>query len=471
MTTSKEHFPPAAKNDPAHRRAGPGRAFALALTVALAIAVLVVQLIRTPALDAKDRPVLIEIDMGAAIDAAALGESALTSREAAAQLQQLAAIEEAAEPAAVSQTVRVKKGGTLMNTLVAAGAERGQAHEAITALEKIFNPRRLRAGQEIVITMLPAQDDGTERLLSVAIPVTPEREVAAVRDPAGRFVPSDVTHALDREPVRATATIDDSLFLAAERAGVPARIIMDAIRIFSWDVDFQREIRPGDGFDLLFERLRNKDGEAVMVGEIIYASLTLSGKTLRLYRHLLEDGTTDYFNEKGHSVRKALLRTPVDGARLSSGFGRRRHPILGYTKMHQGLDFAAPSGTPIMAAGDGVVETAGRNGAYGKYIRIRHNSTYKTAYAHLKSYARGISRGKRVVQGQIIGFVGTTGRSTGPHLHYEVLSDGRQTNPLKIKLPTGEILENKALALFVERRLEVDALLETAAPQTQAAAN
>jgi murein DD-endopeptidase MepM/ murein hydrolase activator NlpD len=450
---------------PTRRRAGAGRIFAFALTIALAVTVLLVQLVRTPALDAKDRATPIEVEV------AALGQGLFTSPELGPALQQIAAVTAEAEPTAVSQTVQIKRGGTLMNTLVAAGAERVQAHEAITALKEVFDPRRLRAGQEIVITMLPGQGDAAGRLLSVAIPVTPEREVAAVRDPEGQFVPGDVTHALDREPVRAVATINDSLFLAAERAGVPARIIMDAIRIFSWDVDFQREIRPGDGFELLFERLHNEDGEAVMVGEIIFASLTLSGKTLRLYRHQLEDGTTDYFDEKGHSVRKALLRTPVDGAQLSSGFGRRHHPILGYTKMHQGLDFAAPSGTPIMAAGDGVIETAGRNGAYGKYICIRHNSTYKTAYAHMKSYARGIRSGKRVVQGQIIGFVGMTGRSTGPHLHYEVLTEGRQTNPLKIKLPTGQILENKALARFVERRLEIDALLETTPAETETAAN
>jgi murein DD-endopeptidase MepM/ murein hydrolase activator NlpD len=450
---------------PTGRRAGAGRIFAFALTIALAVTVLLVELVRTPALDAKDRTTPIEVEV------AELGQALFTSPEVGPALQQIAAVTAEAEPTAVSQTVQIKRGGTLMNTLVAAGAERVQAHDAITALQEVFDPRRLRAGQEIVITMLPGQGDAAGRLLSVAIPVTPEREVAAVRDSEGQFVPGDVTHALDREPVRAVAIIDDSLFLAAERAGVPARIIMDAIRIFSWDVDFQREIRPGDGFELLFERLHNEDGEAVMVGEIIFASLTLSGKTLRLYRHQLEDSTTDYFDEKGHSVRKALLRTPVDGARLSSGFGRRHHPILGYTKMHQGLDFAAPSGTPIMAAGDGVIETAGRNGAYGKYIRIRHNSTYKTAYAHMKSYARGIRSGKRVVQGQIIGFVGTTGRSTGPHLHYEVLTEGRQTNPLKIKLPTGQILENKALARFIERRLEIEALLETTPAETETAAN
>lgn len=457
------------------RRRGAARAFAVAATIALAATILLVQLIRTPALDAKDRAAVIEIEL-----AAAFGDAALVADVAAAQTlaaepverQQLAAIEDDDVAAAViSRTVRIRSGGTLMNTLLAAGAERTQAYEAIAALQKVYNPRRLKAGQEIVITMLPADGDGAERLLSVAIPVTPEREVAAVRDAAGRFVPDDITRELDREPVHASGIIDDSLFLAAQRAGVPARLIMESIRIFSWDVDFQREIRPGDRFELLFERLRNDDGEAVMVGDIIFASLTLSGKMLRLYRHQLDDGTTDYFDEKGHSVRKALLRTPVDGARLSSGFGNRRHPILGYNKMHRGLDFAAPRGTPVMAAGDGVIEMAGRNGAYGKYIRIRHNSTYKTAYAHLNGYARGIRAGKRVEQGQIIGFVGSSGRSTGPHLHYEVLTDGRQVNPRNIKLPTGRILENKALAAFVTRRLEVDALLETTPAETETAAN
>ena len=176
--------------------------------------------------------------------------------------------------------------------------------------------------------------------------------------------------------------------------------------------------------------------------------MTLSGKKNRLYRYKTRDGFTDYYNSKGQSVRKALLRTPIDGARISSGFGKRRHPILGYTRMHKGLDFAARRGTPVYAAGDGFVEYAGRKGSYGKYIRLRHNGSFKTAYAHMHRYARGIRNGRRVHQGQIIGYVGSTGRSTGPHLHYEVHKNGRQVNPRSIKLPAGRNLTGHELRAF-----------------------
>ena len=240
--------------------------------------------------------------------------------------------------------------------------------------------------------------------------------------------------------------------MAAQDAGLPIPLIMELIRVYSWDVDFQREIQRGDQFEVLYDRY--VDGEAprsanaVKVGNILYASLTLSGKELRLFRHRMADGRVDYFDPKGASVRKALLRTPIDGARLSSRYGKRRHPVLGYTKMHRGVDFAAPRGTPIMAAGNGVVEVAGRNGAYGKYVRIRHNGRYKTAYGHLTRYGRGVRKGKRVTQGQIIGYVGSTGRSTGPHLHYEVLAGKHRVNPLSIKLPTGTKLKGKQLVAF-----------------------
>jgi murein DD-endopeptidase MepM/ murein hydrolase activator NlpD len=176
--------------------------------------------------------------------------------------------------------------------------------------------------------------------------------------------------------------------------------------------------------------------------------MTLSGKELAYYQYTPKSGITDYFNPQGQSVRKTLMRTPINGARLSSGFGKRKHPILGYTKMHRGTDFAAPTGTPIMAAGDGVVDFIGRNGAYGKYIRIRHNSSYKTAYAHMSGFKRGLKQGDRVKQGDTIGYVGTTGRSTGPHLHYEVLENGKQRNPMSVKLPAGEKLEGQDLKRF-----------------------
>jgi murein DD-endopeptidase MepM/ murein hydrolase activator NlpD len=190
-------------------------------------------------------------------------------------------------------------------------------------------------------------------------------------------------------------------------------------------------------------------GEQVRTGQIAWASMTLSGKTLEYALYKPKSGFADYYDRRAQSVKKTLMRTPINGARLSSGFGKRRHPVLGYTKVHRGVDFAAPKGVPIMAAGDGVIESIGRNGNYGKYIRIRHNSNYKTAYAHMSRFQRGLKRGTRVRQGSTIGYVGSTGRSTGPHLHYEVLKNGRQVNPMSVRLPAGEKLQGKARKAFL----------------------
>ncbi|MDE0781369.1 MAG: M23 family metallopeptidase, partial [Alphaproteobacteria bacterium] len=247
-----------------------------------------------------------------------------------------------------------------------------------------------------------------------------------------------------------------SLFVNARNAGVPISVLVELVRIFSFDVDFQRDIWRDDKFEVMFERQRNKDGDVVNNGKILYAKLALRGTELPLYSFNNSEGNIDYFNEKGEGVRKALMKTPIDGARLSSRFGKRKHPILGYTRKHSGVDFAAPKGTPIYAAGDGSIVTAGTKGGYGKYIKIRHNSTYSTAYAHLNAYGPGIRRGKRVRQGQVIGYVGTTGRSTGPHLHYEVHRGGRQINPLTLKLPSGEKLKGSRLASFLNHRGTLD---------------
>jgi len=248
--------------------------------------------------------------------------------------------------------------------------------------------------------------------------------------------------------VHSKGTIESSLYVAGIKAGLHHETLAEFIQIFSFDVDFQRDIRHGDGFDVIYEEYLGRNGAVVKAGNILVAEMTLSGKKNRLYRYKTRDGFTDYYNSKGQSVRKALLRTPIDGARISSGFGKRRHPILGYTRMHKGLDFAARRGTPVYAAGDGFVEYAGRKGSYGKYIRLRHNGSFKTAYAHMHRYARGIRNGRRVHQGQIIGYVGSTGRSTGPHLHYEVHKNGRQVNPRSIKLPAGRNLTGQELRAF-----------------------
>ena len=404
---------------------------------------------------------------GAAAESGTVG---VAEEDAADEEFEVAALIDAARPAPVRRSVTVKKGGTLMKTLIDAGTDRRQAHQAIAALEKVFDPRRLQVGQEILITSQPTES-GEDRLLSVTLPLGAEREVAAIRAEDGSFVPGEISKPLHRELVRVEGEINETLFLATSRAGVPRQVVMDAIRIFSWEIDFQRDIQKGDRFQFLFERYFSESGETVKDGNVVFASLVLSGKELRLYRHTLEDGSVGYFDPSGQSARRTLLRTPVDGARLSSGFGRRKHPILGYTRIHRGIDFAAPRGTPIVAAGDGVVEFAGRNGAYGRYIRIRHNGTYKTAYGHMRGIAKGVRPGVRVKQGQVIGYVGSTGRSTGPHLHYEVMTGGKQINPMKLRLPTGEVLAGGPLDLFLERRSEIDLLFAGTPTLYQTAGN
>ena len=368
-----------------------------------------------------------------------------------------------AEALTRSRTVAIARNGTLIKAMMRGGARAGDAHRAIAALKMVYDPRQLKPGQRLTLTFTGGtQAVAQGELVAVALAVDVDRQVVALRTGAEGFVAEDVKTELSRALARVEGTINDSLFVSATEAGMPPPVIMEVIRLFSWDVDFQRDIHPGDRFEVLFERFIDEAGRVVKPGAVAYAALSLGDAELELYRHRLADGTADHFDAAGRTVRKALLRTPVNGGRLSSRYGKRRHPVLGYTRMHRGIDFAAPRGTPIMAAGDGVIERAGRNGAYGKYVRIRHNARYKTAYGHLKSTAKGIRRGKRVRQGQIIGTVGSTGRSTGPHLHYEVLASGRQVNPMRVKLPSGRKLAGAELARFEATRTEITAALAAA---------
>ncbi len=357
-------------------------------------------------------------------------------------------------------TLEVEKGDTLMDILLGQGIARKDAHAAITALTALVDPKRIRPGQELTLTFGPG-GPAEDRLEAVTMSVSYDRAVAVRRAGDDGFVADQIEKALTREAVRAGGAIQSSLLEAGIAADVPMAVMIELIRVYSFDVDFQRDIQTGDAFDVVFERYFDERGQEVHNGGVLYATLTLSGKAMRVYRYEATDGEEDYFDETGASVRKALLRTPIDGARISSRYGKRRHPILGYTKMHQGVDFAAPSGTPIMAAGNGVVEAAGRNGAYGNYVRIRHKGSYATAYAHLSKFGRGIKTGARVKQGQIIGYVGSTGRSTGPHLHYEVLREGGQVNPQKVRMPSGRKLEGAELARFQAERDEMDSLVAT----------
>lgn len=361
----------------------------------------------------------------------------------------------------VDRMLEVRPGDTLMSLLTSVGVARQQAYAAIQALGDLFRPRDLKPGQALHLALAPEAGPraAQPQLVSISFQPDPERDIRVTRDGNGPgYIAEAIARPLTREIVRDVAVIESSLYLAGRNAGIPNRVLFEAIRAFSFDVDFQRQVRRTDELELVYESHVDEAGLPVKSGALLYAALTLSGKRTALYRFTPKSGFTDYFDAEGHSVRRTLLRTPIDGARLSSRFGMRRHPILGYNKMHRGIDFAAPKGTPIYAAGNGVVERIGRNGGYGKYVRLRHNGTYKTAYAHLSRYAKGLKKGSKVKQGQVIGYVGSTGRSTGPHLHYEVLAKGRQVNPLKLDLPSGERLKGAELEAFQAFRAEIDAL-------------
>jgi len=297
-----------------------------------------------------------------------------------------------------------------------------------------------------------------------------DREISISRIEDGAYNGLELIAELETGNVRARGTINSSLFLAANDAGVPAAITIELIRMYSYDIDFQREIRQGDTFEVLFSRDYDENGTPVREGNVLYASMNVGGKERSLWRYEPTDGGNwDYFDEKGRSMRKFLMKTPIDGARISSSFGNRRHPILGYTRLHSGTDFAAPTGTPIYAAGNGTIQMAQRNGGYGNYVRIRHANGYQTAYAHMRRFGRGIRKGVRVRQGQIIGYVGTTGRSTGPHLHYEVIHNGTKVNPQRIRVPTGRTLDRSELALFETARANINLLMAEAPAPTRLA--
>ena len=262
---------------------------------------------------------------------------------------------------------------------------------------------------------------------------------------------------LDKKIIYTENIILQSLYKAAEDHSIPANIIIEFARIYGFQVDFQRDIRKQDKFQIMYEIYLNEKNEILETGDILFANLKLSGQDNSLY-YFDKEGSEGHYDKNGKSVKKALMKTPINGARLSSPFGMRKHPIDGFNKMHRGTDFAAPMGTPIMASGDGVVKKAGWCGGGGNCIKIRHNSTYQTIYAHMSKFARGIKTGVRVKQGQTIGYVGSTGKSTGPHLHYEVIVNGKKVNSQKLKLPSGKILKGKERKIFETKKIKLDVL-------------
>ena len=273
-----------------------------------------------------------------------------------------------------------------------------------------------------------------------------------------KFFSKKITKNFTKKIVYKETIIQDSLYNSAINLGIKPNVIVEFARLYGFQVDFQRDIWKDDSFQIIYEEFTDENNKIIDTGDIIFANLNLQNNDLQLYRYEYEKNKVDFFDENGKSIKKTLMKTPINGARLSSSYGKRKHPILGYTKLHTGTDFAAPTGTPIMASGDGKVTKAGWCGGGGNCVKIKHNSKYQTVYAHMSKFGRGIKRGVRVKQGQIIGYVGSTGMSTGPHLHYEVIENGKKVNSQNLTLPSGKILKGKERKMFEIDKIKIDVL-------------
>jgi murein DD-endopeptidase MepM/ murein hydrolase activator NlpD len=363
--------------------------------------------------------------------------------------------------------VFAKKGDSVVSIL----RDLGATGTDLNAISRVLGPRSfdggIKEGQKLRVLLAPAADG--QRMQPIRVIIAGDSGIDAViaLSDTGKYVAVDVKN-VDTEVADNSEDNDDdtsgvrlyqSIYETSLRNRIPRPIIEDLIRIYSYDVDFQRKVQPGDSFEVLYageEEATTADSR----NDVLFATLTVGGETKKFYRFQSpDDGLVDYYDETGKSAKKFLVRKPVLAGIMRSGFGLRRHPILGYTKMHTGVDWAAPSGTPIYASGNGVIEKAGWESGYGKYIRVRHNNGYETAYGHMTAFARRMDEGTRVRQGQVIGFVGSTGLSTGSHLHYEILVNGRFVDPMRIKLPRGRVLEGALLASFDKERERLDGIM------------
>ena len=354
------------------------------------------------------------------------------------------------------KTITVKPGNSLQGILAKEGIDQKEINKINFLLEQKIKLINLQVGQKI--NLLLKKENNKIFLSRLSFFLNEITNVYLFENSEQNYNIKIINKILEKKNYLAKAFIKNSLYNYAQKQGVDPEIIIEFARIFGFEIDFQRDIRENDEFQILYERFEDDDGEVQKNGEIIFAYLNNNGKEISLYRFKDQKNNIGYYSKDGKSIEKALMKTPINGARLSSSFGLRKHPILGYNKLHQGTDFAAPKGTPIMASGSGTIEMASWNGAYGKYVRIRHNSTYKTAYAHLSRFGKNIRRGAKVQQGQIIGYVGSTGRSTGPHLHYEVLIKNKRVNSQNLKLPSGKNLTGNDFKVFEETMKSIDEL-------------
>lgn len=348
----------------------------------------------------------------------------------------------------------INDGDTLGSILDEAKISNNEAVEIVAAFSKKINPRKLTIGTAIKFNF--EEVDSVRRLLDMVVTINNTKKIEVLRND-NKFYAREISVPLIHKVDKRSGTIKNSFTAAALELSVPANAIIGMVRAFSYDVDFQRDIKSGDKLEVVMDKFYTEDGKLSRSGDVLYSSLILRGKKISIYYFTSADGQTGYYNDKGENIKKEFLRTPINAARISSRFGVRQHPVHGYSRMHRGVDFAAPAGTPILAAGGGIVEVVNNHyGNYGKYIRIKHNSTYSTVYAHASRFANGIKPGAKVNQGQVIAYVGTTGVSTGPHLHYEVIERGKQINPLKFKFASsGGRLFGKDLELFQQYKKKI----------------
>lgn len=358
----------------------------------------------------------------------------------------------------------IAAGDTIGKILTDIGTDEKDAFEIAGEIKKNMSFRAINVGSTIKLNykanIVYDQSDFLNpvkrkvNIKSLSINKTVDELIVVERTAGGAYKAKTIKIKLTKKVKKYSGTINNSLYVDGVAAGVSANSMINMINLYGYDVDFQRDIHDGDKFEVLVESYYDEDGKKVKDGVVLFSSLTLSGRAINIYMHRIKD-SAEYFDAKGNSVRKSLLRTPVNGARISSGFGLRRHPILGYSKMHKGTDFAAPTGTPILAAGSGTIVYRAVKGGYGNYVQIKHNSDYSTAYGHASRFGK-FRVGSKVKQGDVVAYIGTTGRSTGPHLHFEVLYRGKQVNPSKVKATSGLRLGGAELDRFRRAKAEID---------------
>ncbi len=358
------------------------------------------------------------------------------------------------EPKFKTITHRVSEGETFDKILKSYAIKEGEILSIKKKLSKKVNLNKLNTNQKIQFTLNQSNNQLKEFVFKIS---NAEKIYLTKNKDRSDFNQEILLTKLNKEIVYKENIILNSLYNSASKKEVPINTIIELARIYGFEVDFQRDIRKRDSFQIMYEVFKDDNKKIIETGEILFANLKLSGQDKPLY-FFTSKNTKGHFDKNGKSSQKALMKTPINGARLSSPFGMRKHPIDGFNKMHRGTDFAAPTGTPIMASGNGIIKKAGWCGGGGNCVVIKHNSTYQTVYAHMSKFASGIRSGVRVKQGQTIGFVGSTGKSTGPHLHYEVIVNGKKINSQKLKLPSGKILKGKERKLFETAKIKLDVL-------------